>query len=331
MGEVAASHPHRPSGPAHTGERIPAVVNIGIGGSDLGPAMAYEALRDYADPDIDCRFVSNIDPVDLYNKTHDLDPAETLFVVSSKTFTTLETLTNATAARQWLLDGLGAGDEAVARHFVAVSTNEEGVSRVRHRPGQHVRVLGLGRRPLLVRLGHRLLAHGGHRSGRLRRHAGRLPRHRPALRHRPARGQHAGHPGHAQRLVRQPLRRRDPRRAALQPAPGPLPRLPAAADHGVERQVGAPGRLPGVGPDRGDLLGRARHQRPARLLPAHPPGHQAHPGRLHRLRRVHPRARRPAGPAHVQLLRPVQGAGLRPHRRGGGRRGHPARPWCPTR
>jgi glucose-6-phosphate isomerase len=110
-----------------TGQRIAAVVNIGIGGSDLGPAMAYTALRDYADPGIECRFVSNIDPVDLYNQTHDLDPAETLFVVSSKTFTTLETLTNAAAARQWLLDGLGKGDEAVAKHFVAVSTNTAGV------------------------------------------------------------------------------------------------------------------------------------------------------------------------------------------------------------
>ena len=110
----------------HTGKRIAAVVNIGIGGSDLGPAMAHEALLDYATPDIECRFVSNIDPVDLYNKTHDLDPAETLFVICSKTFTTLETLTNAAAARQWVLDGLGSGDEAVARHFVAVSTNTEG-------------------------------------------------------------------------------------------------------------------------------------------------------------------------------------------------------------
>ena len=112
-----------------TGRRITAVVNIGIGGSDLGPAMAYEALRDYASPEIVCRFVSNIDPVDLYSKTVDLDPAETLFVVSSKTFTTLETLTNAAAARRWLLDGLGtaAGDDAVAHHFVAVSTNEPAV------------------------------------------------------------------------------------------------------------------------------------------------------------------------------------------------------------
>jgi glucose-6-phosphate isomerase len=112
----------------HTGRRIRAVVNIGIGGSDLGPAMAYEALRDYATPDIACRFVSNIDPIDLWNKTADLNPAETLFVVSSKTFTTLETLTNAAAARDWVLSGLGAGQEAVAKHFVAVSTNEQAVT-----------------------------------------------------------------------------------------------------------------------------------------------------------------------------------------------------------
>jgi glucose-6-phosphate isomerase len=111
-----------------TGRRITAVVNIGIGGSDLGPAMAHEALQDSTTPDIDFRFVSNIDPVDLYHKTHDLDPAQTLFVVCSKTFTTLETLTNANAARRWLLEGLGAGQEAVAEHFVAVSTNEAGVT-----------------------------------------------------------------------------------------------------------------------------------------------------------------------------------------------------------
>jgi glucose-6-phosphate isomerase len=111
----------------HTGARIRTVVNIGIGGSDLGPAMAYLALKDYASAEVSCRFVSNIDPVDLWENIHDLDPAETLFVVCSKTFTTLETLTNAAAARDWVLTGLGAGQEAVARHFVAVSTNEAGV------------------------------------------------------------------------------------------------------------------------------------------------------------------------------------------------------------
>ncbi|MDA8368083.1 MAG: glucose-6-phosphate isomerase [Actinomycetota bacterium] len=112
-----------------TGKPIAAVVNIGIGGSDLGPAMAAEALADAADPAITCRFVSNVDPVDLAAKTADLDPATTLFVVSSKTFTTLETLTNAEAARAWVLAGVGDTPGAVARHFVAVSTNREQVER----------------------------------------------------------------------------------------------------------------------------------------------------------------------------------------------------------
>jgi glucose-6-phosphate isomerase len=112
----------------HTGERIKAVVNIGIGGSDLGPAMAYLALRDYSDRSLTFRFVSNIDPTDLVEATRDLDPATTLFVVASKTFTTQETLTNATEARRWLLDGLGGDDKAVAKHFVAVSTNAEKVA-----------------------------------------------------------------------------------------------------------------------------------------------------------------------------------------------------------
>jgi glucose-6-phosphate isomerase len=113
-----------------TGERIRAVVNIGIGGSDLGPAMATEALADYAQPGLSSRFVSNVDPVDLYAATHDLDPASTLFVISSKTFTTLETLTNAAAARDWLLAGLGdaGGKDAVAKHFIAVSTNAAAVA-----------------------------------------------------------------------------------------------------------------------------------------------------------------------------------------------------------
>src|SRR4051794_29139438 len=111
----------------HTGERISTVVNIGIGGSDLGPVMAYEALRGYADRSLQLRFVSNIDPTDVVEATRDLDPASTLFIVSSKTFTTLETLTNARTARQWLVDGLGSED-AVAKHFVAVSTNSKEVS-----------------------------------------------------------------------------------------------------------------------------------------------------------------------------------------------------------
>jgi glucose-6-phosphate isomerase len=107
----------------HTGEHIRTVVNIGIGGSDLGPVMAYEALRAYSDRALTFRFVSNIDPTDVTEALVDLDPATTLFIVSSKTFTTLETLTNARAARQWLVEGLGGDESAVAKHFVAVSTN----------------------------------------------------------------------------------------------------------------------------------------------------------------------------------------------------------------
>jgi glucose-6-phosphate isomerase len=105
-----------------TGKRISTVVNIGIGGSDLGPVMVYQALRHYADAGISARFVSNVDPADLTAKLADLDPATTLFIVASKTFSTLETLTNATAARRWLTETLG--DAAVAKHFVAVSTNK---------------------------------------------------------------------------------------------------------------------------------------------------------------------------------------------------------------
>ncbi|MFI6478395.1 glucose-6-phosphate isomerase [Nonomuraea sp. NPDC050663] len=111
----------------HTGQPIKTVVNIGIGGSDLGPAMAYEALRDFLDAGIEARFVSNIDPADITGALRGLDPATTLFVISSKTFTTLETLTNARVARDWLVDGLGSAD-AVAKHFVAVSTNAEKVA-----------------------------------------------------------------------------------------------------------------------------------------------------------------------------------------------------------
>ena len=106
-----------------TGERIKTIVNIGIGGSDLGPVMVYDALRHYADAGISARFVSNVDPADLVAKLDGLDPATTLFIVASKTFSTLETLTNATAARRWLTDALG--DAAVAKHFVAVSTNKK--------------------------------------------------------------------------------------------------------------------------------------------------------------------------------------------------------------
>ena len=112
----------------HSGKRIRNVVNIGIGGSDLGPVMAYEALRHYSERSLTFRFVSNVDGTDFAEAVRDLDPAETLFIVSSKTFTTLETMTNADTARAWCLTGLGGDAKAVAKHFVAVSTNAEKVS-----------------------------------------------------------------------------------------------------------------------------------------------------------------------------------------------------------
>ncbi|MEV5605939.1 glucose-6-phosphate isomerase [Streptomyces sp. NPDC052299] len=112
----------------HTGKRIKNIVNIGIGGSDLGPAMAYEVLRSFTDRSLTFRFVSNVDGADLHEAVRDLDPAETLFIIASKTFTTIETITNATSARNWLLTGLRAGQEAVAKHFVALSTNAEKVA-----------------------------------------------------------------------------------------------------------------------------------------------------------------------------------------------------------
>ncbi|MDX3185966.1 glucose-6-phosphate isomerase [Mesorhizobium sp. B2-3-3] len=112
----------------HTGKPVKNIVNIGIGGSDLGPAMAYEVLRSFTDRSLTVRFVSNVDGADLHEAVRDLDPAETLFIVASKTFTTIETITNATSARDWLLTELKAGQEAVAKHFVALSTNAEKVT-----------------------------------------------------------------------------------------------------------------------------------------------------------------------------------------------------------
>jgi glucose-6-phosphate isomerase len=113
----------------HTGKRVHNIINIGIGGSDLGPVMAYEALRYYSERAMTFRFVSNVDGTDFAEAIHDLDPAETLFIISSKSFTTLETMTNAQTARAWLLGGLGGDEKSVARHFVAVSTNAAEVEK----------------------------------------------------------------------------------------------------------------------------------------------------------------------------------------------------------
>ena len=162
----------------HTGKRVTNIVNIGIGGSDLGPVMAFEALKHYSARDLTFRFVSNVDGTDFAEAVRDLDPGQTLFIVSSKTFTTLETMTNAHSARDWLLAGLGGDAKAVAKHFVAVSTNAARVEAFGIDTVQHVRLLGLGRRPLFDGLGDRAVDDDQCRPGQLSRDARRLPRHR---------------------------------------------------------------------------------------------------------------------------------------------------------
>ncbi len=154
----------------HTGKRIRNVINIGIGGSDLGPVMAYEALRHDSDRTMTFRFVSNIDGTDFAEAVRDVDAAETLFIVSSKTFTTLETMTNAHTARAWLLESLKGDEKAIAKHFVAVSKCAGGGAH-RHRYHQHVRLLGLGRWPLFDGFGDWPFDDAGHRTRKFPRHA----------------------------------------------------------------------------------------------------------------------------------------------------------------
>ena len=167
----------------YTGKRIRNIVNIGIGGSDLGPSMAYDALKYYSDRNFTCRFVSNVDGDEFVEYTRDLDPAETLFIVASKTFTTLETLTNARSARAWCVNALG-DEKAVAKHFVAVSTNEKEVAKFGIDTANMFEFLGLGWRSLFLRLGDWPLTDDCHRPGAISRDAGRFPRDGRAFPHR---------------------------------------------------------------------------------------------------------------------------------------------------
>ena len=198
--------------------------------------MAYRALRHYSRRDLTFRFVSNVDGTDFAEATRDLDPAETLFVVCSKTFTTLETMTNAATARQWLLDGLGGDEAAVARHFVAVSTNLEGVAAFGIDPAN---AFGFwdwvgGRYSMGSAIGlSTMLAIGPEGFARLLAGFHAMDEH---FRTAPLAREPAGPDGPARRLVHGLLRRPDGRRAALRPVPRALPRLPPAADDGVERE-----------------------------------------------------------------------------------------------
>ena len=269
------------------------VVNIGIGGSDLGPHMAYDALRDFSRRDMTFRFVSNVDGTDFWECTHDLDPDETLFIVSSKTFTTLETLTNAHSAREWLLAGLGGDESAVAKHFVAVSTNADEVAKFgidtanmfefwdwvggRYSYDSRDRALGDGRdRPRAVRGDARRVPQRSTSTSAPRRSS----RTCPCCSASSASGTTTSSA---------PRRRRSSRTASTSHASrrtcsSSTWRATASRSTSTATPVTMQ-----TGPDR---VGPARHQRPARVLPTHPPGHEAHPRRLHRVRARQPRGRR---------------------------------------
>ena len=219
----------------HTGKPIRNVVNVGIGGSDLGPVMAYEALRHYTRRDLTFRFVSNVDSTDFVEATRDLAPDETLFVISSKTFTTLETMTNAHSARAWALAALG-DESAIAKHFVAVSTNADEVAKFGIDPenmfgfwdwvgGRYSMDSAIGLSTMLA------IGPAGFRDLLAGFHA--MDEH---FRDDAARAEPPGAHGSPERLVRGLLRRADGRRDAVQPVPRALPRVPPAADDGVERQ-----------------------------------------------------------------------------------------------
>ena len=260
----------------HTGKRMRNVINIGIGGSDLGPVMAYEALKHYSERAMTFRFVSNVDGTDFAEAVQDLDPAETLCIISSKTFTTLETMTNAHTARNWSLAGLGGDEQSVARHFVAVSTNAEGVAKFGIDTanmfefwdwvgGRYSMDSAIGLSTMLA-IGpdhFRAMLDGFHQMDEHFRTAP-FASNLPVLM------------GLLSRLVQQLLRRPDRGGLAVRAVSEAIPGLSAAAHHGEQRQTRHPGGDRGRLPNRPHLLGRAGDQRPALLLPVDSSGNQTH-------------------------------------------------------
>ena len=293
----------------HTGKRIRNVVNIGIGGSDLGPVMAYEALRAYSDRALTVRFVSNVDATDVAESTRDLDPAETLFIVCSKTFTTQETLANAQTARAWCLQAL-KNDKAVARHFVAVSTNADEVAKFGIDPANMFEFWDWvgGRYSLPSAIGLSLMVAIG------------PERFREML---------AGYHAMDEHFRTAPFDKNLPvllgliglwyvnffgtESQAILPYDHYLGRLSAYLQQldmeSNGKRVDRDGSV--VNYDTGPVIwGHARHQRPACILPVDPSGHAVDPVRLHRLLPVaqsHGTASRSAG---VQSVRADGGAGL---------------------
>ena len=303
--------------PGATGKKITDIVNIGIGGSDLGPAMATLALAPWHDGPR-AHYVSNVDGAHIHDTLKGLDPATTLFIIASKTFTTIETMTNAETARKWIEAALGKA--AVAKHFAAVSTALDKVDRLRHRAGPCLRLLGLGRRPLFAVGRDRPADHDLGRREEFPRLPRRRARHGRAFPHSAAEEEPAGAAGARRLLAPRRLRLPGPRRDPLRPAPVTLSGLSAAARHGIERQAGDARRQPRRDADRPAGLGRARHQRPARLLPVAAPGHRRHPGRVP-CGGARPRAGAEASPrpAARQCAGAVRGADEGPHARRGAR------------
>jgi glucose-6-phosphate isomerase len=257
------------------------VVNIGIGGSDLGPQMAVIALDTFAARGKRFHFVSNVDGHELAAVLRGLKPDSTLFLVASKTFTTIETMTNARSARQWFTD---SGGTDVARHFAALTTNVQaaadfGIDRTfgfwDWVGGRYSLWSAIGL-PIAIAVG----ATGFPRA------AGRRPCDGPALPHRPAGCQPAGAAGPAGRLVPRLPRLRQPQRGAVPQRAAPLAGLPAAARDGEQRQAGRPARPRAAVRHLAGGLGRAGHQWPARLLPDAAPGHRRGAGGIHRRARA---------------------------------------------
>ena len=266
-----------------TGKRIKNVINIGIGGSDLGPVMAYEALKHYSDRTMTFRFVSNVDSTDFAEAVQDLDAAETLFIVSSKTFTTLETMTNAHTARAWLLEKLGGDESAIAKHFVAVSTNAGEVTKFGI---DTANMFGFwdwvgGRYSMDSAIGlSTMLAIGPQNFRAMLDGFHQMDEH---FRTAPFEQESAGSAGAAFRLVHGFLRCADDRHSSLRAISEALPGVSAAVDDGEQRQACNPQWRAGSIQHGTHLLGRARHQRAALVLPVDSPGNAVDPVRLHRV------------------------------------------------
>ena len=261
----------------HTGKRIRNVINIGIGGSDLGPVMAYEALKHYSDRAMTFRFVSNVDGTDFAEAVRDLDPAETLFIDSSKTFTTLETMTNAHTARDWLLAGLGGDEAAVAKHFVAVSTNAAEVARFGIDTANMFEFWDWvgGRYSMTSAIGlSTMLAIGPEHFSAMLDGFHQMDEHfrtAPFERNLPVLmgllGIWYSNFFGAQTVAVLPYEQ------YLKRFPAYLQQLTMESNGKHVTLDGSAGRLP----DRPHLLGRAGHQWPALLLPVDPSGHPTHP------------------------------------------------------